>query len=103
MLFNKIKISLSIIFFFLFVCSLSYNLYQRERICSLNTEINTLRTTLSNVKQINEKNFILDKKYNNLLNTINKGDANDSVNIIKDFNSISNSLSKLYDTRVQQY
>lgn len=101
MLFNKIRISLTFIFFLALVCSISYNKYQYDKIQSYKTEVHTLRTTLTNVKQINEKNFLLDNKYNNILNTVNKGDPNDIQGNIKLFNNISSSLYNIYDTRLQ--
>lgn len=101
MLFSRIKISLTFIFFLVLICSISYNKYQYDKIQSYKSEVNTLRTTLSNIKQINQKNLLLNNRYNNILNTLDKGDPNDVQVNIKLFNNISNSLYNLYDNRMQ--
>lgn len=101
MLFSKVKVSMYFIFFLILFVSIAYNKYQYDQIESYKTEINTLRTTLTNVKQINEKNLILDNKYNNILNSINKGDSNDIQSNIKLFNNISSHMYNLYDSGVQ--
>lgn len=100
MLFNKIRISIYFIFFLVLFISVAYNKYQYNQIQLYKSELNTLKTTLINIKQINDKNMILDKKYNNILNSINKGGSDEPEDIIKNFNNISDSMYKLYDTRL---